>query len=191
MTNIQEIWKPIKNYEGLYEISNLGRVRTTPRIDVFNKKCPSRPYSPKGKIMAQTIRNGYKSISLVKDEKSTNFYIHRLIGQHFIQNPQNKRTINHKNGIKTDNSIENLEWSTQRENNIHAINTKLRVHKRRGMRHTAKKVKLYNTDTNSFVVYDCILDLSEELKINPRRVSEIISGKIKNKIPNNLKISYL
>ena len=107
----QEKWKDIQGYEGLYQISNLGRVKSVGNN--FNRK---------EKILKHFLnKNGYTSVILSKNSKIKRFYLHRLIGIHFIPNTENKPNINHINGIKSDNKIENLEWVTQKENIKHSI----------------------------------------------------------------------
>ena len=104
--------KKISGYEG-YTISGDG--------SVFNEKL-QRPL--KGRVG----KNGYKNFVLTKNGNSTRFYAHRLIAEAFIPNPENKPCINHKNGIKTDNRIENLEWCTYSENIQHAYDNGLRTY---------------------------------------------------------------
>jgi len=101
----EEIWKDIQGYEGLYQISNLGRVKS------FSWGIE--------KIKNLSISNGYYRIMLFNKQGYKSFYVHRLIGIAFIDNKNNKPCINHINGIKTDNSIINLEWVTHKENNQH------------------------------------------------------------------------
>lgn len=91
---INEIWKDIDGYNGLYQISSLGRVR--------NKK--GRLISPRKKW------NGYIEVQLYKASKKKHYQIHRLVAEAFIPNPNNLPQINHKNEIKFDNRLENLEW---------------------------------------------------------------------------------
>lgn len=102
----EEVWKPIKDYEGLYEISNLGRVKS------FNYRG-----SGKEKILKNTeCRWGYLTVSLTKSGKCKVFKVHRLVAEAFIPNPENKPCVDHINTIRTDNRVKNLRWVTYKEN---------------------------------------------------------------------------
>ena len=110
----EEIWKPIKDYEGLYEVSNLGRVKS------LNYKGTG-----KGKILKNIeCSNGYLTVSLTKNGKQKVFYIHRLVAVTFIPNPENKPCIDHINTIRTENCIWNLRWVTYEENNNNSLTKK-------------------------------------------------------------------
>lgn len=85
------------------------------------------------KLRTTSLRNNYLYVDLYKGKKATRFYIHRLVAAAFIPNPDNKPEVNHKNGVKTDNFVENLEWVTAAENNIHAYRHLGRVGPCRGM----------------------------------------------------------
>ena len=105
-----EIWKPIKDFEGLYEVSNFGRVRRVFRY--------GRPYVTLCK--PKITKDGYFETTLVKDNKYKHIRTHRLVAQAFCDNPESKNEVNHIDGDKLNNFSENLEWCTSRENQIHA-----------------------------------------------------------------------
>jgi hypothetical protein len=116
-----EIWKDIAGYEGLYQVSNLGRVKSLDR----EKSNGTGVYTLPGKIKTGNERRGYLGIQLFKSKKFKNVYIHRLVAEAFIPNPERKETINHINGNKLDNRVENLEWVSNGENVKHAFRTGL------------------------------------------------------------------
>ena len=116
-----EEWKLIKNYEGLYEVSNLGRIRS---LDKLVKGRKGTEYIKKGKILKQIKHvNGYMKIGLTKDGKRKTFLVHRLVAEAFISNPENKPYIDHINTIKDDNRVENLRWATASENQYNELTT--------------------------------------------------------------------
>lgn len=119
-----EIWISVKGFEGVYEISNHGRVRSVDRINV-NSKGVTR--TDKGKTLKLVDRgNEYLFVSLSKNNKKYNFSIHIGVAVHFVPNPENKPEVNHKDGNKQNNHWTNLEWSTSSENSIHAYENNLR-----------------------------------------------------------------
>jgi len=136
---MKEIWKPIKGYELTYEVSNLGNVRSK---DWMQKHSVSGGlFLKKGKpisIRFGSTWNGYSSVSLKKNNKQVSLFLHRVIGEAFIPNPDNKPFINHKNGIKTDNRVSNLEWCTRSENAKHSFKIGLQCNK--GQNHPRHKV---------------------------------------------------
>lgn len=100
---MEEIWKDIPNYEGLYQVSNYGRIKSLFRFNGF--------YNTKESILhLQKDKKGYLRVQLRKEKKVKNFSVHRLVAVAFIPNPYKLPQINHKNEIKTDNRVENLEW---------------------------------------------------------------------------------
>lgn len=111
------MWKDIYGYEGLYQVNEEGFVK---RLESFRKN-GSSGYIQKEKILKQTTRNkgGYVCVNLSKNGKAKVISVHRLVAETFIENPENKTQINHKNGNKKDNRIINLEWVTPKENINH------------------------------------------------------------------------
>lgn len=113
-----ERWADIRGYEGAYQISSEGRIKSLGRwtfnglLNVFKKE----------RILGKSVLpNGYERAVLCLNHKSEAFYVHRLVAQAFIKNPQNKPQVNHKDGNKRNNSVDNLEWVTPSENMIHKI----------------------------------------------------------------------
>ena len=121
-----EIWKDIKGYEGLYQISNLGNVKALEKTRNWNARGKQLKSVLKEKMLIPVYNNGYFHVILWKDSKIKNCRIHRLVAQAFIENPQCKSEVNHINAIKYDNRLENLEWVTPKENTQHAIRLNLR-----------------------------------------------------------------
>ena len=115
---VNEIWKDIKGYEGLYQISNYGRVKSLIR-HIINKN--GRNITKKEKIMKLTYdRDGYLLVGLNKDKKQTQFRVHRLVLINFVNNVENKPETNHLNSIRDDNRLINLQWCTRSENSRHS-----------------------------------------------------------------------
>lgn len=112
---VKEIWKDIIGYEGLYQVSNLGRIFS-----------PKRRGSPGCIRKFHTNEDGYCKVGLRVNWKERKFSVHRLVAEAFIPNLKNKLEINHKNGVKADNHVDNLEWVTSSENAIHAYKFGLR-----------------------------------------------------------------
>ena len=103
---MEEIWKDIPEYEGLYQVSNLGNIKS---LEKSKGWCKIKEKTLKLRI----DKDGYYRVILSKNSKPKMFLVHRLVAQAFIPNPNNLPEINHKNEIKTDNRVENLEWCTQ------------------------------------------------------------------------------
>lgn len=159
-----EVWKDVVGYEGLYRISNKGTV--------------CRLYK-NGKVnfMTPRILNGYWRVKLCNGNTQKEYFLHRLIAQAFIPNPDNKPEINHINGIKTDNRIENLEWVTRSENAIHATKTGLlkyseyRYNRARDI--ISKPVMCVETRK----IYVSCTEAGKDIKTDAAHIGECISGK--------------
>ena len=138
---MEEIWRDIEGYEGLYQVSNLGRVKALKktiikRIYKYNLKERIKKHMPSPV--------GYCMVSLTKNSEERKQTVHRLVACAFIPNPENKPQVNHINGTKSDNRVENLEWCTSQENNIHAVKTGLKVYSEKSGK-PKRKIKCLDT----------------------------------------------
>lgn len=112
-----EIWKDIKGFEGCYQISSLGRVKSLARN--------GSPYGENIRKLSRT-KDGYLKVRLFGNGKDVTTRVHRLVAETFIENPDNKETVNHIDGNKENNSVENLEWADRHEQLYHAYELGLR-----------------------------------------------------------------
>lgn len=162
-----EVWKDIFGYKGLYQVSNLGRVKSLEKkiIDALG-----REYVLSKKIL--TIKKhpkGYCFIILSKNNAKKSFLIHRLVGFCFIPNPECKSQINHLNGNRSDNRLENLNWATNSENNLHAYKYLGRKAPRNTLgkfgklHHRSKPVIQMDLQGNFIKEYECGLQVEREL----------------------------
>ena len=116
---MEEIWKPVVGYEGLYEVSSLGRVKSLEKTISREK---NGKWIQSERILKNSHQgNGYLATTIYKNGKPKRINIHRLVCISFIPNTNKKPCVNHKNGIKSDNRPENLEWVTFSENTFHAF----------------------------------------------------------------------
>lgn len=169
-----ENWTAI---EGLryYLVSSVGRVKSLGRITKGDHGC-ERQHT--GRILKQTLHtDGYPQVVICQDKKQITRKTHRFVAAAFIPNPSNKETVNHKNGIKTDNRVENLEWCTKKENSEHAYATGLNKGKKDGNHNLAISV----LDTNTGIKYDCIKNAALAIKICPKKLGSWLRGEHPNK----------
>lgn len=122
-------WLPVKEFEGLYEVSDTGLVKAIART-VLGKDGVVYPFKEKQKDFVLN-KNGYFYVSLYKENKGKNYLVHRLVATAFLDNPLGLEQVNHKDGNKQNNTVENLEWVTAQENAVHAVKTKLRTYSNR------------------------------------------------------------
>lgn len=159
-----EQWKDIKGYEGLYQVSNLGRVKSF--------------YNGKEQIMKGAKRRGYPSVKLTKDKKEKWWTIHRLVAEAFIPNPDNLPMINHKNEIKTDNRVENLEWCTAKYNTNYGSRNE-KVSNKRKNDSQSKTVFQYTLDGEFIKEYPSLGEIKRQLGYDKGNIAACCNGKYK------------
>ena len=114
---MSEIWKDIEGYEGKYQVSNLGRVRSLDRV--VEKRDGTTQFIHGTIIKPHNKVNGYKVVNLWRQKNSIHMYVHRLVAIAFIPNPGNLQEVNHKDEDKTNNHVDNLEWCSHRYNSMY------------------------------------------------------------------------
>lgn len=138
---MNEKWRPIDGFESSHEVSNLGRIRTIERewVGVTPRGHPARRKTAQRVCGQRVSRNGYMQVALCVGGKPHSKLVHRIVAHAFIPPAHNCEQVNHVNGDKTDNRVENLEWTTARGNQLHAIANGL-ARGRRGMEHGMSKL---------------------------------------------------
>lgn len=147
---MKEIWKTIEGFEGRYQVSNLGNIK-------------SLKYRKERILSPVTYRNGYLFVELCKNGYVKKFLVHRLVAEAFIPNPENLPQVNHKNEIKTDNTVQNLEWCDNRYNQRYS---------------SAKKIGCFQ-DNKLIKVYDAVRDVEKD-GFYHSNVCNALKGKLKS-----------
>lgn len=167
------MWRQIEGYEGYYEVSDEGSVRS---VDRFITDSNGNTRFLRGSIMklSEATRrdntNGYLVVNLHKNHKSSVIPVHVLVASAFIPNEQNKPTVNHKDGNKHNNRVSNLEWSSYSENNTHAIETGLR--KPRGT-----NVEQYTTSGEYVATYKSVTEAARKTGFSRGGISHCVNGR--------------
>lgn len=172
---MKEIWKPIKGYEGLYEISNLGRVKSLSRVTPHN----GRVYPTK--ILKPHINTKkYLDVELSQNGLKQRYRIHRLVAETFIPNPNNKPQVNHIDCDKSNNRVDNLEWCDNSENQRHAFAHGLNHRGKFGDSPKAKSVLQYTLDGILMREWDSIVRVKKECGYSDGYISQCCKGKYKH-----------
>lgn len=176
-----EKWKNIRGYEGHYQVSNLGRVKSLSRISMHST---GSEMVLKEKILKTFGNKGYINCKLYADNIGKTMSVHRLVANSFIENPKEKLEVNHINGIKNDNRLENLEWCTRSENLKHAYATKTF-----DVEGTLKKLIERRVrgliDMQTGIYYDSLKDSAASLGVSSSTLIDRLKGK--SKIRTSLK----
>lgn len=167
---ITEEWRPILGYEGLYEVSDAGRVRSIARVK-------------SAKIMALGDSRGYKNVELWKDGIGKRFTVHRLVCLSFIGPRPDGFDINHRNGVKADNSLKNLEYVTKSQNRKHAFALGLQCNK--GTNHSQHKLKDDDIKTirNMLAEGFSQKQIANHFSVDQSNISFIKTGRLWSHIP--------
>ena len=162
---MNEVWKDIEDFEGLYQVSNFGRVKSLERTrkGIKNSNCFLA-----GRILKNKHNNkGYCFVGLCKNKKITYVRPHRLVAEYFILNPDNKPQVNHIDGNKDNNRIDNLEWMTNAENMQHALAN--------GLVNNKKQIRCVETQE----IFDSIRAAAKKYNLNEPHLSNCCKGKRK------------
>lgn len=171
MTNVGEIFVPIKGYEGLYEVSNHGSVKALAKV--INMPLGHGVKTFPETIMKPNIGKGYLRVPLSKRGKKRLIFVHRLVATAFIPNPENKATVNHKDGNKANNNVDNLEWATIQENTAHAKSSGLTC---KGEKHRLSKKVI---DTTTGKVFVSATEAANYYNINLFTLCDQLNGRTK------------
>lgn len=172
---MKEIWKPIEDFEGYYEISNLGRVRSLDRLILRHYKNRDKWITWKGRIMALHLRHdGYPKVDLYKEHKRYEYAVHRLVALAFVPNPGNKPEVDHVNTVRTDARACNLRWVNRSENNLNPITNKRmsEASKKRG----GKPVVQYDKSGNFIAEYPSLRAASKATGYHAVTISNNTKG---------------
>lgn len=178
-----EEWRDVVGYEGLYQVSNLGRIKGQPRVTSFGnrqKRIPLRILRP------LVSKRGYYVVGLSRDGVTKNHNIHRLVAEAFIPNPHKKRVIDHIDTNRLNNSIDNLRWCTDKENSNNPITKEKNRRNCKAMwkngvfenrdNMTYRQVAQYTKDGTLIKVWDSIIDASRELGIDSSSITKVCLG---------------
>ena len=162
---IMETWKSIEGYEGLYEVSDQGRVRSLDRmVELIDKGTLCKSFRP-GKILSSClVGEGYYNVNLYKNGKGKHHLVHRLVANAFIPNPNILPEVNHKDETKTNNCIDNLEWCSSQYNGAY------------GIRPNKYKTRVKQLDLNRCLihVFDSVADAAKEIGRHYTSISHAI-----------------
>lgn len=173
-----ESFLPIKGYEGLYEVSNLGRIKALQKtIEIGFGRVQ---FYPERIMKANIASNGYLMVRLTIDRVSKSFTVHRLVGLHFVANPNGYKVLNHKDGNKLNPSAENLEWTTYSKNEIHAYAIGLKRGAWKGKfnkdHHLTKPVIQFDLNGNVIKEWESANLAAEAFGIQSRGIQHVSRG---------------
>lgn len=185
-----EIWKPIAGFDGCYEVSNLGHVKSIGRL--CKRKLFGGFMKVKERIMKPHLNKfGYQQIYLSRGGVRKRYSVHRLVALSYIPNPNGKPNVNHIDGNPKNNKVENLEWCTQSENSLHSIHVLGNKHGV-GNKNQDKKIPIICFDDEGNIInqYDSTVSASKDLGIHRNAITNNISGVSKYCNYKNKKVTF-
>jgi hypothetical protein len=155
---MEEIWKAIEGYEGKYQVSNLGRVRSVERKTTLCNQHGEFQRKEHGRIKSQGMnrKDGYRNVKLYRDGKMRTLYVHRLVAQAFIPNPDNLPEVNHKDEDTTNNRVDNLEWCSSKYNSNYGVGSLVRYQQK------SYRVARIDKDGNILREYPSLLEAARQ-----------------------------
>ena len=175
---MKEIWKSAKGYEGLYEVSNLGRVKGIKRI-VKNGK--DRTMIKPEKILSPINNgNGYYFVNLLKDGKQSKMFIHRLVAMTFLPNTEKYKVVNHKDEDPSNNDVDNLEWCTHKYNSNYGTSKERRVKSTdyKALGNSRKKIVVqYDLSGRIIKEWDSAVDCSNDIGYHTSGIYACCNGR--------------
>lgn len=170
---MKEEWRAVFGYEGIYEVSNMGKVRSLDRIDISGRK--------RNGTILQAVKVGhasrkYLAVSLSKDGVAKKTKIHRLVAEAFIPNPENKPEVNHLSEDKTDNRVENLCWATSKENMNHGTRTERAAKTAQATAERKRAKPVLQIDSGGIIVkeYPSLREASRQTGIDRPQINKCI-----------------
>lgn len=182
-----EVWKSINEYEGIYEVSNFGRVK---RLAYDKTVCGGSKQHCYERILKPQIRkHGYLAVVLSKECKSKSYLIHRLVAATFISNPNNLPQVNHKDENPSNNNVDNLEWCDQKYNSNYGT-SKERISAKLKNGILSKPVEAYYKDGTYYRDFPSAIEASRTLNLNVSGIISCCNGSKKYKTCGNLQWKY-
>lgn len=175
---MQEIWKPIPGYEGYYEASSLGRIRSVDRYT--HNGWGSYTYHKSQLMKCRIVSNGYAHVKLTKNGQRSEPLVHRIIAVVFLPNPFNLPQINHRDGNKANNAVSNLEWCTGSDNQLHS---------RRILKRVCGKKRKPVICLETGIRYETAHHAARDMRLNPASIYYVCEGR--NKHAGGFHFSYI
>lgn len=169
-------WRPVKGFDGIYEVSDSGQVRSLDRINTVCNKGKVYSTKIKGRMMSQVENaNGYKRVYFSKNGDRVSFLVHRIVAEAFINNPNNYPQINHIDGDKSNNSVGNLEWCDNKYNARYTVDVLHEVQ-------TYKRRRVYAKNMKSGVIlkFDSVIECANHFGVKAYSISHRLHNKVNN-----------